>query len=256
VRDQDRKHLRKNEKGPDTIEVGPRDRDGEEYFNTGTLMTPIRWENGYAVINPASQAKEVETTIEFDPGATVKLNATDPDGKPLGGVTVVGPGPYGLRPPMFDQPEIAVGGIDPKGRPVQLYLLHKDRKLCAELVVTGKENGPVAVQLKPCGGVTGRVVDHTGKPASGARVNFQMADHVADDLLRQKLYRGATEVSTDADGQFTFPGLFPDQEFDLFVGLPGFRSGAAEAKRTKLKAGETKDIGEFKMRDPKKVDEE
>lgn len=256
VRDEDRKYLRKNEKGPDTIETGPRDRDDEEYFNTGSFLTPIRWENGYAVINPDSKAKSIEPIVTFDPGATVKLNVTDPDGNPLSGVKVVGPGSYGLRPPTFNQPEIAVGGIDPKGRPVQLYLLHKGRKLCAELIVKGDEKGPVAVKLKPCGSVTGRVVDHTGKSASGARVSFQMADYVADDLLRQKLYRRGTEVETDADGKFTFSGLFPDLEFDLFVGLPGFRSGAAEAKRTKLKPGETTDVGEFKMRDPKKIDEE
>lgn len=256
VRDEDRKYLRKNEKGADTIEVGPRDRDGEQFFDTIFFITPIRWENGYAIVNPDAKAKAVEATIEFDPGTTVTLAATDPDGKPLGGVTVVGPGGYGRNPPTFAKPEIAVGGIDPKGRPVQLYLLHQGRKLCAAVTLKGDEKGPVAVKMRPCGSVSAKVVDHTGKPVKGARVMFQMADSVADDLVRQKLSRGAAEVTTDADGRFTFPRMFPDLEFDLFVGLPGFRSGAAASKRVALKPGEAKDAGEFRTRDPKKIDDE
>ena len=256
VREDDRKHLRKNEKPPGTIEVGPRARDSEEFFDTIMLITPLRWENGYAVVNPDTKAKTVDAKIEFDPGATVTLAATDLDGKPLGGVTLVGPGNYGRNPPAFAKPEIAVGGIDPKGRPVQFYLLHKERKLCAAVTVTGDEKGPVAVKLRPCGSVTGRVVDHTGKAVTGARVTFQMTDSVADELLRQKLYRGVAEVATDTDGEFTFPRMFPDVEFDLHVILPGLRYGAAESKRVKLKPGEARDAGEFKTRDPKQIDDE
>jgi hypothetical protein len=152
--------------------------------------------------------------------------------------------------------EIVVAGIDPKGKSEQLYLLHKKRKLCAELKVKGDETGPIAVRMKPCGTVTGRVVDHTGKPVTGARVMFQMTDHVADDLLRQKMFRGATETATDADGKFSFTHMFPDVKFDLFVSLPGFRSFASGSKQVNLKPGETKDVGEFKLLDPKKIIDE
>jgi Carboxypeptidase regulatory-like domain len=255
VRDEDRTHL-KTEKNPDAIAVGPRDRGDEEYFDTVFFTSPIRWENGYTIVNPNAKAKTVEVKIEFDPGTTVTLTATDPDGKPLSGVTVVGPGTLGRTPPTFATPEITVGGIDPKGRPVQLYLLHKERKQCAELTLKGDEKGPVAVKLVPCGNVTGRVVDHTGQPVKDARVMFQMTDAVADDLLRQKLYRGAAEVSTDADGKFTFPRLFPDVEFGVYVSIPGFRSGAAFHGGITLKPGEVKDVGELKCRDPKKIDGE
>jgi RNA polymerase sigma factor (sigma-70 family) len=255
VQDEDKKYLRKKTKDPNVIETGPRDREDEEYFDTD-LLIPLRWENGYSVIKPGMKSKSIEVKIAFDPGKSVTLNATDPDGKPLDGVTLVGPGPYGLRPPTFANSEITVGGIDPKGKPVQLYLLHKKRKLCAELKVKGDETGSIAVRMKPCGEVTGRVVDHTGKPMTGARVMFQMTDHVADDLLRQKMFRGATETATDADGKFSFTHMFPDVEFDLFVSLPGFRNGASGSKQANLKPGETKDVGEFKLIDPKKIPDE
>ncbi len=255
VRNEDRKFLLKREKDPNMREIGPRQPADEEVFATAVMQAPLRWENGYAIVQPDVKATSVAVKIEFDPGAKVTLNVTDPDGKPLSGVTLVGPGPYGLHPPTFARAEIPVGGIDPKGRPVQLYLLHRERMLCAEVKVKG-ETGPIAVKMRPCGSVTGKVVDQTGKPVTGARVMFQMADAIADDLLRQKLYRGATEVATDADGKFSFPRLFPDLEFDLFVAHPGFRSSTGESRRTKLQAGEQKDVGELRFRDPRKRDEE
>jgi hypothetical protein len=256
VRNEDRKYLAKPNKDPDVIEIGPRERADEEFFATGMVMAPVRWENGYAILHPDAKTTSIPVEIGFDPGATLTLKVTDPDGKPVSGVTLVGPGPYGLHPPTFARAEIPVGGIDPKGRPVQLYLLHRERMLCAEVKVKGDETGPIAVKMRPCGSVTGKVVDQTGKPVTGARVVFQMADAVADDLLRQKLYRGATEVATDADGKFSFPRLFPDKEFDLFVSHPGFRSSTGESRRTKLQAGEQKDVGELRFRDPRKRDEE
>jgi RNA polymerase sigma factor (sigma-70 family) len=253
VKDGDRKYLRKKETDPTARKVGPRDRD-EESFNTLGMSWPIRWENGYAVINPASKAKKAEVKIEFDPGAT--LNVTDPDGKPLGGVTLVGHGPYGERVPTFPAAKIPVGGLNSKGRPVQLYLLHKGQKLCAELKVKGDEKDPITVKLQQCSTVKGRVVDHTGKAVRDAQVTFQMTEYQANDLLKQKLFRDSHTTTTDADGKFTFERMFPDVEFDLFVSLPGFRSGAAGSKRTTLKPGETKDMGVFEFRDPKKMDEE
>jgi hypothetical protein len=195
-------------------------------------------------------------TVEFDPGATVTLTAIDPAGKPLGGVTAVGPGGYTQRPTTFATPEIAVGGIDPKGRPVQQYLLHKDRDLCAAVTVTGNEKGAVGVKMRKCGRVTGRVVDPAGTPVKDAQVRFYMTDAVADDLIRTRLYRWSEEVCTDAEGKFSFPRMFPDVEFLLAVNLPGHRAWAAEPVRVSLKPGEAKDVGEFKCRDPKRRGDE
>jgi 5-hydroxyisourate hydrolase-like protein (transthyretin family) len=257
VRDADRRFLQKKDKNPDVIEAGPiRDRDDEEYFDTMQTNWPIRWENGYAIVIPDSKATSIAVEIGFNPGATVTLNVTDEHGKPLSGVTLVGPGPYGVYPPTFAKPEIAVGGIDPKGRPVQLYLLHRERRLCAEVVVKGDEKGPIALSMRPCATVTGHVVDHSGKPVKDARVMFQMVDAVANDYVSQKLFRGNSEVRTDAGGKFSFSNMFPEQELDLFVNLPGFRSGAAPSKRVLMKPGETRDAGEFRLLDPKKRDEE
>ncbi len=254
VRDEDKKYLRKKNNDPNVIRVGPRDRDDEEYFDTNVRMS-LRYENGYSVINPEPKTKTIDLKIEFDPGKSVTLNVTDPDGKPLGGVKLVGLGPFS-PPPTFANSEITVGGIDPMGKPVQLYLLHKKRHVCAELKVKGDETSPIAVRMQPCGTVTGRVVDSGGKPVTGAQVIFQMTDGVADRLLRQRMFQGASQTATDADGRFSFTNMFPDVEFDMFVSLPGFRRGASGKKQANVKAGEIKDVGEFKLLDPKNTSDE
>jgi RNA polymerase sigma factor (sigma-70 family) len=251
VRDEDRKYLRKPEGKPDRAGNMTQPREGEEFFDATSYRVPIRGLNGYAIVAPDSKARSHDVTVEFDPGATVTLNAIDPEGKPLGGVTAVGPGSYTQRPTTFTTPEIAVGGIDPKGRPVQLYLLHSDRNLCAAVTLKGDEKGAVAVKMRPSGRVTGRVVDHAGKPVEGAQVRFFMTDAVADELIRTRLYRWSEEVCTDAEGKFSFPRMFPDVEFLLAVNLPGHRTWATEPARVNLKPGEAKDVGEFKCRDPK-----
>ena len=250
VRDEDRKYLRKEEKDPNIRTTGLRQRDDEEYFNN-FLISPIRWENGYAVVIPAAETTVVPVKIGFDPGAKVTLNVTDPNGKPLSGVTLVGPGVYGFSPPTFARPEITLGGIDPKGRPVQLYLFHRERLLCAELQLHGNEAGPVTVHMRPCGTVTGRVLDHEGKPVPDARVCFQLNDAVANDLVGQKLFRTTSEVTTDAAGKFSVPYLFPDQEFILLARLPGLRNWMSALQRSQLKPGETKDLGDIRFLDPK-----
>jgi RNA polymerase sigma factor (sigma-70 family) len=262
VRDEDRKYVRKRENELDSITGGtPQPRDDEENFATvqrGQFTVGVsrtRLENGYAIIDPDAKAKTVEVTSAFDPGSTVTLNVTDPDGKPVGGVTVIGRSQAVRTPVTFAKPEVAIGGFDPKGKPVQLYLLHKERKLCGGVRVNGDEKGPVAVKLVPCGGVTGTVVDHTGKAVKGAVVTYQMTDYTANDLLKQKLLRGENEVRTDADGKFTFPALFSDVEFGVYASTPGFRSGAAFHGGVVLKPGEAKDVGELKCREPKKSDD-
>jgi hypothetical protein len=122
--------------------------------------------------------------------------------------------------------------------------------------VKGDEKGPIAVKLQPCGGVSGRVTDHTGKPVKDAEVTFQMRDYAANDLLKQKLHRDTHTVSTDADGRFAFDRMFPGVEFDLFASVPGVRSGSGAVQGVTLKPGEAKDVGDIRFRDPKQADDE
>jgi hypothetical protein len=92
-----------------------------------------------------------------------------PDGKPLGGVRVVGltsmPDAEVLPGASF-----TVEGLNPR-RTRQLIFDHRDKGLGKVVTVRG-EAGPLTVRLEPCGVVVGRVVDREGKPVPGERVGF------------------------------------------------------------------------------------
>jgi RNA polymerase sigma factor (sigma-70 family) len=257
VREEDRNYLVKREKNTGRRTIGAERVDDQESFHmvgsSGGSRWFVRWENDYRVIDPTAGARSVEVKMVFDPGARVKLKVLDPEGKPLKGATLVGHGEYGERTPTFASAEIEVGGLDPKGQPQQLYLLHKGRNLCAGLKVRGDEKDTIRVKMQSGASVVGRVVDHTGKPVQGARVSFQTVLYHPRMLLDQRLLREWLSTSTDANGKFTFPRMFPGHEFDIFVSLPGFGYGTVWPKRIILEAGETKDAGEFKLPDPKKA---
>jgi hypothetical protein len=133
VREEDGKYLRKRDKNPGARTTGPQVRDEEVTFDTLGITWFVRWENDYRIIDPGAQDRSVEVKMAFDPGASVKRKIMHPDGKPLKGVTLAGHGVYGERTPTFTTAEFEVGGLDPKGQPQQLYLLHKGRKLSRDL---------------------------------------------------------------------------------------------------------------------------
>jgi RNA polymerase sigma factor (sigma-70 family) len=251
VAEADRKYLFKPPPGARLI--GPR--SDNEYFNTHRLISPLRWENGYALVHPAAGAEAVRVTIRFAPGRTVRGKVVGPDGRPLAGARAVGVqatderGPTTLRADDF-----AVYALVEK-QPRTVYFLHERKQLVGALTLWGGEEAPV-VKMGPAAAVTGRVLDAAGKPLAGVEVSFQMSDAGPDELIRQKLYRGRVAPSTtDADGRFRLGGLFPGLEFSVFATQPGHRSGLAAFDPVTLKAGEVRDLGEKRAPGRQKPDE-
>jgi hypothetical protein len=248
ARDGDRKYLAKNTPGPNVIRVAPAAPEDEESFDVAGPSSPLRWFHGYVVVNPGVRDAAVNVEVGFDPGKTVALKVTDPDGKPLAGANAVGTGTDRLGAMTFPTGEIPVRGLDPRDKPRRVFLLHPGRALCGEVEVRGDEKEPPVVMLRPCGAVTGRVVDHQGKPVPGAVVAVQMRDGVADEFIRQKLYRN--DFTADKDGRFDCGPLFPGLEFDIFAGRPGIRVMSAGPAAVTLKPGERREI-DIKLLDPK-----
>jgi hypothetical protein len=91
--------------------------------------------------------------------------------------------------------------------------------------------------MEACGTVTGRVLDQDGQPAAEKVVRLD-AGGVPDSA--------PAKVKTDRDGRFRIGGLVPGQTYQARFGLPPF--GAYLFAPFKVKAGESKDLGEFPLK--------
>src|SRR5207253_1707592 len=103
----------------------------------------------------------------------------------------------------------------------------------------GDESGPVVVNLKPSGTITGRVVDQDGQPIVGSSFQMWYDDGPGrpGNLIRggmaarlttaaekargertgrpnfDKLEYSSSNERTDDDGRFKIPGIFPGLAF-------------------------------------------
>jgi hypothetical protein len=210
-------------------------------------MWPLRWENGYAIIDPGAKDTEVKVAIRFDRGLTVQGTVVGPDGKPVSGAEMVGVQATGeTRPTPLAADTFTAAALDPD-RPRELFFVHDAKKLVGTLTVKAGDKAPVA-KLRPWGSVTGRVFTPDGKPAANAHVSVQFVDEVPDSMIRQKLYRenGRTEVRTDKDGRFRLEGLFPGAAVTLHANVPGLRWGTG-SDPVVPKSGDAVDVGDIRL---------
>jgi hypothetical protein len=187
----------------------------------------LRWShclnryNAALLIKPAAGEKALTCDFKLTPARFLRGLVVGPDGKPLAGASVVGltamPATETLERASF-----VVEGLGPN-RPRELCFYHKESGLGKVLTLQGGESKELSVQLAPCGTVSGRVVDRTGKPIAGKDFNF-----VCD---RHGLRVG---VRTDRDGRFRahlVPGLV-------------FRPSVARGPVIQLESGQTRDLGD------------
>jgi RNA polymerase sigma factor (sigma-70 family) len=251
----DRKYLLQRPK-PGVMEIGPKFRADEEFFNTAHTIQPLRWENGYAVINPGAKEESIVCTIPFDRGRTVPGKLIGPDGKPVVGAKAVGIQSAGeMRPTTFRTDTFTAYALDP-ARPRELYFLHEGRKLIGMRTLRGDEKDTPVVKLQPWAAVSGRVLNADGTPAVGVQIDFQLNDHQTDEAVRQNLHRGRRPAETDTNGRFLLEGLFPGCSVEVFASKPGYNSGIAFKPPVTPRAGEVKDLGEARFPNLKKGENE
>src|SRR5262249_21390577 len=127
--------------------------------------------NAYRVIEPEKPGQKLEVDFQLIPGKTKEVSLLDPDGKPLTGVVVDNLADQVDQWKTLEQATATVVGLDVE-RPRPVTFLHPDRKLAAAVTLKGDEEGPVQVRLEPWGTITGRMLDETGKPIAGARIEL------------------------------------------------------------------------------------
>jgi RNA polymerase sigma factor (sigma-70 family) len=197
-------------------------RASEEVLKTNP-MSPLRWEHGYAIINPDAQEESVTCAIQLDPGWRISGRIVDPDGRPLAGVKATGiHGPDERRPTTFRTDAFTAYAVDPQ-RPRPLFFVHKGRKLAGKWIIRADETGTPVVKLLPWASVTGHVLEADGTPSAAAQIRMQMTDSEADELIPRRLYQGRQTVETGRDGRFRLEGLFPGCEVTILVNKPGHR---------------------------------
>jgi len=209
-----------------------------------------------AEVNPEKGAESVTCDLALDPGRTLTGTVVGPDGKPLAGVRVSGCRGQGSWEELPEKAaEFTLLALDP-AEPRLLQFVHPEKKLASSLVVRGDEKGPLKVELGPAGTLTGRFVTTDGKPLADLELFADMSGPVADP--RQRLKPDVTAGSfprgprTDKDGKFRIEGLAPGLKYRLvlFRGMYVLVPDGEARKGVTVKAGETKDLGEMKIKLP------
>lgn len=190
-------------------------------------------------------------------GVTVRGRVLTAEGKPPARVAVFSR----LRLDDWDHivrfPDTAVDGrfelrgCDPKAK-YRVLFLDSDARQGATVEIAGKQadEGPVTVQLSPCGRATARLVSATGEPFAKRKIKVDlivtpgvkggdphggaMADEIWLRYADPLQYR--VEPQSDAKGRLTLPGLAPGAtyRFNTQTGVKEFT----------VQSGKTTDVGD------------
>jgi RNA polymerase sigma factor (sigma-70 family) len=227
-----------------------------------------------------AEGGDLAIDLTVDAGRSAALDIKYPGNKP-GDTWVLGVTPMrSERMKEYDPQVDRVGGLKP-GEPRHVFAIAPDGAFGCHRVLTGNETDSVTLEMKPTGGITGRLVDPEGKPLVGQ--SFQLYyENGADGVFLSEgfSYRLPTEAEaeqrlriggihksrfgrfsmaevTDSDGKFRINKLIPGVNFDLWVVRtepsrdPKSEQvnrrivGYVKVTRTSLKAGETKDLGDL-----------
>jgi RNA polymerase sigma factor (sigma-70 family) len=208
---------------------GPRaEMGGSEGFGTYPFMCQTWNQNTLAAIDPKPGDESITCDLFVVPGRTMKGTVLGPEGKPLAGARQ-------HRWDTLPGSEFTVWGL-PAGKlhePRVIEFLHEGKKLAGLVTVRGDEKEPLQVRLQPWGVLIGRLITREGDPLTGVEASCN-----------------GPHAYTDKEGRFRIEGLTPDIKYKLWVIKDGraLRVDGGEPKDLMLKPGETKDLGELRVK--------
>ncbi|MBI1913623.1 MAG: sigma-70 family RNA polymerase sigma factor [Planctomycetes bacterium] len=215
---------------------------GPCFLSSGGAIETLLGHNGYLLIEPALGTETLTCDVRFERGRTARVHVVGPDGKALTGATVSGMTALGGLVPVKGSSFTALA-LSPE-RPRVVTCVHAGRKLAGHVSLSGKESGPVTVQLRPGATLTGQLLDEEGKPIVGARVWLFYAADSARGFFESGIPAGRDSVKTNANGAFRVEGVFPGLAFGLtFVSGGGFREIGAKYRNLSLTPAQTRDLG-------------
>jgi RNA polymerase sigma factor (sigma-70 family) len=201
-------------------------------------------------VNPAAADKVVSCDFVLDPGRALTVRAQGPDGKGLEGTWVFG---QLVRDQWSEEPvkeaEFPVHGLKP-GEGRTLVLRHEGKGLAGVVRIGGDERGPVTARLVPAAAVTGRLLDHGGRPLGHAAIEVRF---YLEERPKWIFNHHPLTARADADGKFRIDGLVPGLKYHaltLLQPLSGRPYPGHVFADLVLREGETRDLGDVKIKRP------
>jgi len=171
--------------------------------------------NALAEINPPASASTLKHDFVLEPSPTMTIHLVDPDGRPLAGANAWGRFPANLDhgdPKVHGQGTTKIYGLDKRAQRVVVFT-QPERRLGMVLVLRPGEAADGAertVTLRPSMTVTGRVLDHDGKPVEGG-VTIRLAGLGDEPASQIRL----PSIAFDRDGRFRIENLAPGASYSL-----------------------------------------
>jgi beta-lactamase regulating signal transducer with metallopeptidase domain len=176
-----------------------------------------------------------QTNLDFqcDPGITVHLHLTDPDGKALTGVYLNGHVPGAAeRLKTADVDAVALAPDEER----TIFFFQKARNLGKILTLKPADvpDRNLVVKLEPNSAITGRLIGKDGQPLTAASV--------------QGFIFNLPAVGTDENGRFTLT-IIPGKPYSI-RGIKGTYEFITDAKNISLPSGTKRDLGDIHVNYP------
>jgi hypothetical protein len=192
-----------------------------------------------ALINPQDVETTLSRDVELSLGRTLDVKLIGPDGQSLAKSRVRGLTNDPFQVDELDKAKFTLVGLNPRLER-QLIVESRKQKLAAYRAIRGEHTGPLTVRLEPCGTVVGRLLDAAGNPLNDTQV-----------LLQRRGYSpGDATAATDRDGKFRINCIVPRLRYGLRLNLPGPPSRNRLIEGLVVKSGETKDLGDVRLKSP------
>lgn len=208
------------------------DEDGTFPTYVGPLAASNQWPNAMAEINPTAEDDSVAVVLKADPGKSIRIRVTDPNGAPVTDYRVSGQSTTWPEP--LDIPEFQVEGLR-ADESRNVVILHAQKRL-GKVIRIDAGDQPREVQLEPCCRVHGRLLDSTGAPLNDVElIAWTEPDEDFKPMLQER-------ARTDDDGRFEFANVPPGCEYRI-TGQANNRSWYTDNIRFEARSGEDVDLG-------------
>ncbi len=198
-------------------------------------------------VNPAAGVKAVTCDLVLDPGRALTVRPQGPDGTPLQGAWVMGQlGHSDWSQEEREGGEYPIYGLKP-GEGRTLVLRHEGKGLAGVLKIGGDDRGAATARLVPAAAVTGRLLDHGGRPLRNAAITVRF---FLEDRPKWIFDHHPLKVRTDDDGKFRIDGLAPGLKYEAATLLSQVseRPYPSRVFTLTLREGETKGLGDVTVK--------